>query len=148
MRIRLIHTVRRLALVAGSAPVIVLAACGDSDSPSGPSAPITGSYAMATVRGFSVPHTFTDAVGQKLTIHGGSVTLNPDGTFALNRQGKLNNLSFNLTEEGDYTQSGGLVTFTPDDGDPSFTGKLLGKTIAVDDYPIAGAKFDLTFKAN
>jgi hypothetical protein len=37
------------------------------------------------------------------------------------------------------------VTFTPDDGDPSYTGRRSGKAIMIDGFKIAGVKWDLGF---
>lgn len=102
---------------------------------------------MATARGFSIPHTFTDGVGSKLTVQGGALTLKTDGTYALNYKGKLNSITFDLTDDGTYTLSGSTATFTPDDGDPAYTGKMQGGTVLVG-FRIAGAPFDLGFKGN
>ena len=52
---------------------------------------------------------------------------------------------FDLTDEGRFTASGSLVTFTPDNGDPKYTGRVQGRTVIVDDFKIAGAKFALGF---
>jgi hypothetical protein len=85
-RARRLSTIgRHVALVGVIAPTLAIAACGsDSDSPTAPTPQsVAGSYAMATVRGYSVPHTFTDAVGKKLTIEGGTLTVGADGGYAL-----------------------------------------------------------------
>ena len=100
---------------------------------------------MATAQGMAVPHTFTDAAGSKLTIEGGGIVLNPGGTYELHYKGKLNALTFDLTDEGTYKLAGKIATFTPDDGDPSYTGQVIGTTVIVEDFKIAGAKFDLGF---
>ena len=136
---------RRSALAAAFAVAAITAACS-SDSSTGPSnTPITGAYAMSTARGIAVPHTFTDAAGKKLTIEGGALTLNANGTFELKYKGKLNALAFDLTDEGKYSAAGSTVTFTPDDGDPSYTGRRSGKSIMIDGFKIAGVKWDLGF---
>jgi hypothetical protein len=116
-----------------------------SDTSSGPTTPPTGSFAMATAQGMAVPHTFTDAAGSKLTIEGGSISLNAGGTFELHYKGKLNALTFDLTDEGTYTMAGTTATFTPDDGDAPYMGTVIGTAVSVDDFKIAGAKFDLGF---
>ena len=103
---------------------------------------------MKTVRGFAVPHTFTDAVGKKLTVEGGKLTLGPNNSYELSYKGKLNSLVFDLTDEGTVSISGATATFTPDDGDPGYTGTIKGKTISVAGFKIAGAKFDLSFTGN
>ena len=138
--------VRRVAIVSALATAAATAACSDSDSPTAPtSTQVAGAYPMATVRGMSVPHTFTDAVGKKLTIEGGSLTIEANGTYELKYKGKLNSLTFDLTDEGNYTLSGSTMSFTPDDGDPAYTGRVQGKAVFVDGFKIAGAKFDLSF---
>ena len=128
------------------------AACSDNDSPTAPgtpgNGPVTGSYAMKTVRGFAVPHTFTDAVGKKLTVDGGKLTLGPSNSYELNYKGRLNSLEFDLTDEGTVSIAGSTATFTPDDGDPAYTGTIKGKTISVASFKIAGAKFDVSFTGN
>lgn len=135
---------RQIATVTALAAAAFTVACS-SDSSSGPAAPATGSFAMATAQGMAVPHTFTDAAGSKLTIEGGSISLNSDGTFELHYKGKLNALTFDLTDEGAYTMAGTVATFTPDDGDAPYTGKVIGTVVSVEDFKIAGAKFDLGF---
>ena len=137
-------TLRKLAAATTLAVAAFTAACS-SDSSSGPVSTPTGSLAMSTAQGISVPHTFTDAAGSKLTIEGGSIVLNSGGTYELHYKGKLNALTFDLTDEGTYKMAGTTATFTPDDGDPAYTGRVIGTTVSVDDFKIAGAKFDLGF---
>jgi hypothetical protein len=138
---------RQLAAATSLVAVTVVAACS-SDSSTGPAkpVPVPGVYPMTAARGMSVPHTFTDAVGKKLTIQGGALNMTADGKYTLNYKGKLNTLTFDLTDEGSFSQSGANVTFTPDDGDPPYVGRISGKSVVVDGFKIAGAKFDLTFK--
>ena len=140
---------RALAIGITFAAVAATAACSSSDdSPTSPGNPTPGgAYAMRTARGFAVPHTFTDAVGKKLTIEGGKLTLGPNGTYELNYKGKLNSLVFDLTDEGKVVISGSKATFTPDDGDPSYIGTVSGKKINVN-FKVAGAMFDLGFTGN
>jgi hypothetical protein len=137
-------TLRQLAALTTFAVAAFTTACS-SDSSSGPVTPTTGSFTMSTARGMTVPHTFTDAAGSKLTIDGGGISLNSDGTYELRYKGKLNALTFDLTDEGTYKMAGATATFTPDDGDPAYTGRVIGTTVSVDDFKIAGAKFDLGF---
>ena len=135
---------RQLGVATLLGAVTFIAACS-SDSATGPGKPVPGAYPMTTARGLAVPHTFTDAAGSKLTIEGGSLTLGADGTFALSYKGKLNALTFDITDEGTFSQAGSIVRFTPDDGDPAYTGRVQGASLVVDDFKIAGAKFDLGF---
>ena len=125
------------------------AACG-SDSPTGPSAAnVAGAYAMSAVRGFPVPHTFTDGAGSKLTIEGGSITIDATGSYALTYKGKLNTLTFDITDEGTYSLSGSTMTFNPEDADDlPFTGRAQGSSVLVNDFKIAGVKFELRFAGN
>jgi hypothetical protein len=95
-----------------------------------------------------VPRTFTDAKGSKLTIDGGSMILDADGTYQLKYKGKLNALTFDLTDEGTYKLSGSTVSFTPDDGDAPYTGRVEGRSVLVNGFRIAGVGFDLGFSSN
>ena len=143
-----VRPARRTALIGALAIAAVSAACS-SESSTGPGkTQVTGAYPMATAQGMKVPHTFTDGAGSKLTIESGGLTINADGTFALKYKGKLNALTFDLTDDGTYSVAGSIVTFTPDDGDPSYTGRISGKSITVDDFKIAGVKWDLGFNGN
>ena len=145
---RLHVRVARRTVVAATFAVAAIATACSSDSSTGPSTqPVTGAYPMSTARGIAVPHTFTDAKGSKLTIEGGGLTMNANGTFELRYKGKLNALTFDLTDEGKFAVSGSTVTFTPDDGDPAYTGRRSGKSIMVDGFKIAGVKWDLGFAA-
>jgi len=136
---------RRSALAGAFAVAAITAACS-SDSSTGPSnTPVAGAYPMATARGLAVPHTFTDAAGKKLTIEGGGLTLNANGTFELKYKGKLNALVFDLTDEGTYSTAGSTITFTPEDDEPAYTGRRSGKSIMIDGFKIAGVKWDLGF---
>jgi hypothetical protein len=138
---------RRVAATSAFALVAIAAACS-SDSSTSPSKTVAGAYPMATVRGLPVPHTFTDAKGSKLTIEGGSIIIDTDGSYQLKYKGKLNALTFDLTDEGTYTLSGSTVSFTPDDGDAPYTGRVEGKSVLVNGFRIAGAGFDLRFSSN
>ena len=138
---------RRVAAASVFALVAIAAACS-SDSSAGPSKTVAGAYPMATARGLPVPHTFTDAKGSKLTIDGGSMMIDADGTYQLKYKGKLNALTFDLTDEGKYTLSGTTVSFTPDDGDAPYTGRVEGKSVLVNGFRIAGVGFDLRFSSN
>ena len=142
---RTARVARRVAIVGALAVAAATAACS-SDSSTGPSqTTVAGAYPMATAKGMAVPHTFTDAGGSKLTIEGGGLTMNANGTYALKYKGKLNALTFDLTDEGKFTITGAAVKFTPDDGDPAYTGRVSGKSILVDGFKIAGVKWDLGF---
>ena len=87
-------------------------------------------------------------MSKKLTIEGGSLAIEVNGTYRLKYKGKLNSLTFDLTDEENFTLSGSTMSFTPDDGDPSYTGRVTGKSVLVDGFKIAGAKFDLRFAGN
>jgi hypothetical protein len=135
------------AMLAGVLTAAFAVAGCSSDSSTGPSIPrqLPGAYPMATAEGLAVPHTFTDGAGSKLTIQGGSLTMTSGGTFSLSYKGKLNALTFDLSDEGTYVVSGTTVTFTPDDGGAKYTGRVVGKTVVVDGFKIAGVKFALGF---
>jgi len=146
-RVRHARISRRVATASAFALVAIAAACS-SDSSTGPTKTVAGSYPMSTARGMPVPRTFTDAKGSKLTIEGGSMILDADGTYQLKYKGKLNALTFDLTDEGTYKLSGPTVSFTPDDGDAPYTGRLEGKSVLVNGFRIAGVGFDLGFSSN
>lgn len=140
---------RGITIAAAVTATTLTAACsGDSDSSTAPTPgkPVPGAYPMATARGMTVPHTFTDSRGSKLTIEGGALTMAGNGTYALRYKGKLNAITFDLTDEGTFSQSGAIVTFKPDDGDPSYTGRMVGSSVVVDAFKIAGANFELGFR--
>jgi hypothetical protein len=138
--------VRRATYACALAAAAITAACS-GDSSTAP-VQVAGARPMSTAQGMAVPHTFTDGAGSKLTIEGGGLTLSPNGTFALQYKGKLNALTFDLTDEGTYKLNGTTVTFTPEGGDPVYTGRVAGKSVVVDDFKIAGVKFDLAFTGN
>jgi len=143
-----VRLARLAATVSAFSLALITGACS-SDSSTGPSKTgVAGAYPMSTAQGMKVPHTFTDAAGSKLTIESGGLTMKSDGTFELKYKGKLNALNFDLTDEGTFSLSGSTVTFTPDDGDPAYTGRVTGKAIVVDDFKIAGVKWDLGFNGN
>jgi hypothetical protein len=106
-------TARYLMTAMAIAAAALTAACG-SDSATGPSAAdVAGAYPMSAARGSPVPHTFTGGAGSKLTIEGGSISIDATGSYALTYKGKLNALTFD-----------------------------------VDDFKIAGVKFELRFAGN
>src|SRR5687768_12849321 len=58
------HSIARRAVLAAAFTVAALTAACGSDSATGPSkTQVAGTYPMATVRGLSVPRTFTDPAG-------------------------------------------------------------------------------------
>jgi hypothetical protein len=141
--------VRRLAVVMTLIVSAAAAACGSNSATAPNKDQVAGAYPMSTARGLPVPHTFTDAAGSKLTIEGGSITIDANGTYALQYKGKLNAITFDLTDEGTYSLSGSTMTFVSDDtDDPPFSGKVQGKSVLVDGFKIAGVKFELGFSGN
>jgi hypothetical protein len=48
--------------------------------------------------------------------------------YDLRYKGKLNALTFDLTDDGTYKMAGASATFTPDDGDPPYIGRVIGNT--------------------
>jgi hypothetical protein len=74
---------------------------------------------MATARGMTVPHTFTDVTGKA----------HDSGRRVRDRELQTSNTRkverTDLTDEGTFSQSGVIVTFKPDDGDLSYTGVLV-----------------------
>src|SRR5262245_13033268 len=55
---------------------------------------VTGTRPMRTANNKSVPTTFTDAAGKKLTIESGSLKITSDGKYALAYVGHLGTLDF------------------------------------------------------
>lgn len=126
------------------ATALALAACGGESTGPGASANLTGTYALTTIQGHTVPHTFTDPAGSQLTIYGDSLVMNGDGSYVLDYQGKLNAIEFDLGDEGLYDTSTGLK-FYPSDG-IAYTAQVNGSQII---FPrkIAGVQFSLGFTA-
>jgi hypothetical protein len=99
---------------------------------------------MRTANNKSVPTTFTDASGKKLTIESGSLKITSDGKYTLAYVGHLGSLDFDLEDEGTVVIKGNTLTFSPSDGELAYTGSSSGNTI-VAGFKIAGVKFDLGF---
>jgi hypothetical protein len=101
-----------LSLVAVS--LTAFTAC--SDSPTGSSSGIEGTYSLRTVNGQNVPVTVYQDGTERLDITGGNVVLNSNGTFT----GKFDfriffgGVSTNHTETGagTWSRSGNTVTFS------------------------------------
>jgi hypothetical protein len=68
----------RLAAATSLVVAAITTACS-GDSSTSPAPQPTGAYPMSTARCMTVPHTFTDAAGSKLTIEGGGMTLSSNG---------------------------------------------------------------------
>ncbi len=135
---------RRLGRTAATGAALAAAACGGDSTGPLSEAELVGEHDMVTINDFNVPHTFTDAAGSQLTIDGGSLQLEADGTFDMNYAGLLNALEFDLDDEGTYSVSGSTVTFQSE-SEGAYTGEIAGNTLIVP-FRIAGVMFDLGFR--
>lgn len=127
------------------AAIFPFSACSDNGPTTINVAQVAGVRPMRTANNQSVPTTFTDASGKKLTIESGSLKITADGKYSLAYVGHLGTLDFDLEDEGTIAFSGNSITFTPDDGEAAFTGVRSGDTFVVG-FKIAGVKFDLGFR--
>lgn len=123
-----------------------IAACSDSSPTNVDSDSLTGSRPMRTANNNSVPTTFTDGSGKKLTITSGSLTITAAGKYALAYVGHLGTLEFDLEDVGVVTTDGNKLTFSPADGEEPFNGVLTGDNTITAGFKIAGVKFDLGFR--
>lgn len=142
-----LSALRRLrpTTLALSLAIFPFTGCSDDGPTSINVSEVAGVRPMRTANNKSVPTTFTDAAGKKLTIESGSLTITPDGKYSLAYVGHLGSLDFDLEDEGEVAFAGNTITFTPDDGDVAFTGSKNGSTITAG-FKIAGVKFDLGFR--
>jgi hypothetical protein len=121
-------SLRRFAGIALTTLALATAACGGDDGgPSGPSAPapapadVSGTYDLTRLRtlgnlgggGNSLPATFTDGSGSTLTFISGQLTLNSDGSYALEVEAEFNGGGVTMDDQGTYDVSGNSIDFTP-----------------------------------
>ena len=117
-----IRRARRSLLVASCATAALLAACGGSESPSGPgttpppAASPAGSYTIQTVNGKSLPVALFADGSYTYEVTTGSLTLGSDGKYSVvtsYRQTVPGNVEvFVDSTGGTWTLSGGTVQFT------------------------------------
>jgi len=108
---------RRIAIVALA---LGLAACNnDSTSPSGA---ISGTYALRTVNGSSLPYTFSD--GSRLTSD--VLTLYNDGTYSDAAQFSDGTVS---NEQGFWSNVNGAITFDDTTDNIQYQGSLSGNVL-------------------
>ncbi len=107
---------RRLAALLATATVV--AACGDSFSPSG----VAGSYSLTSADGTSIPATFDLGAGVSLTFNSATLTLRDDETWLLSINVTLADATTTVTEtdtgSGTFTLTEpSTIRLTDSDGD-------------------------------
>jgi hypothetical protein len=109
----------------------VLAAC--EEDPAGPGNAHVGVYTLESINGDEVPASFEED-GGVFTIIGATLTLNANGSFAMNAEMEFT-IDDETTEEsnsivGTYTRSGNTLTFTHSGEDEGFdTATLSGDVL-------------------
>ena len=124
-------SLRRVVGTALATFALATAACGgDDNGPSGPTPPapadVSGSYTLTGLRslgnlgggGSGLPVTFTDGSGSTLTFSSGTLSLQSDGSYALEVEAEYNGGGVTMTDEGIYDVNGNVIDFTPL-GDPA-----------------------------
>jgi len=107
---------RRFAVLLALATVV---SCG-GDSPTSPSATVSGTYSLQTVNGVKLPYTYPQDVYDKFEFLSDVRTLSDSGTFTetfTNRSTQNGEATtFTRTVGGTYTAVGGGITFNHPDG--------------------------------
>ena len=139
-------SIRRLVGTALASFALATAACGGDDhGPSGPTTPapadVSGSYTLTGLRslgnlgggGSGLPVTFTDGSGSTLAFSSGTLSLQSDGSYALEVEAEYNGGGVTMTDEGIYDVNGNVIDFTPL-GDPARMrdGTVSGRSITAE----------------
>ena len=95
---------------------LALIACGDSTGPGGSNANVTGTYALRTINGTSVPVTLVQIPGYSLRILSATLTLNAPNTFSTigtyqETEGAVT-VTVSETCTGTYTLNGTSIAFS------------------------------------
>jgi PKD repeat protein len=108
------------ALMAAVLLVGGAAAC--TDLTGGTSVAADGVFSLQTINGNPLPFTFDDGAGTTTTIQSDTYALNTNGTYSEQALFRVNGNSDSYTESGFWTQSGSLVTLSPNQSsDPNST---------------------------
>lgn len=105
---------RHATVLAFAASLATLAACGsDNKGTTGPG-DVTGTYALVSIDGESLPYTVPNNPDHTIVIQSGSVTLNSDHSYSIGGTGTSDGGSPEqvIADAGTYSLSGSTVTFT------------------------------------
>ena len=102
----------RAAAVALAALVALSAAgCGNDNNSTGPPVSL-GTYALVSVNGAPLPFTVPNTGSNTIVVQSATLALTEVGTYSATVQGTTNGQSTSvLSDEGNFTQSGNVVTF-------------------------------------
>jgi len=123
---------RALRFAIAAATVAMLAACG-SDSTGPRNTNVSGTYALTTVDGSSLPFTIPNTGDNTEIVNNATVTLNSDSSYTAVANGTENGEDATIiTDTGHYSVSGSQVTFTSSviQGG-NYTGSVSGSTLTV-----------------
>jgi len=120
---------RFLAVIA----LVALSACG-SDSSTGISGSIAGTYNLTSVNGSGLPFTL-QASNPKIEILSDQLIINTGGTFTENGNFRITNgtsvTTQSLPDAGTYIQNGTAVSFVFQSDGSTGTGTISGNTLTV-----------------
>lgn len=123
---------RHAAVLAFAAALATLAACGsDKKGTTGPK-DVTGTYALTTIDGQSLPYTVPNNPDNDIVIQSGTVTLNSDHSYSIGGTGTSDGGSPQqvIADAGTYSLSGSTVTFTSTAHSPlTYTGTATSNSL-------------------
>lgn len=127
-----ITSARATRVAIAAAAVALLGACG-SDSTGPHNANVTGTYALSTVDGASLPFTVPNTGDNTVIVQSAAIMLNDDSTYSAVASGTENGEPTSIiTDEGNYSVSGSQVTFTSTVIQGGhYTGNVSGTTLTV-----------------
>jgi hypothetical protein len=76
-----------------------------------------GTYSIQTVNGIQVPYSYQDNSGNTILLLSDDYSLNNDGSYQEFRTWRTNGLAQSGLEDGFWSQSNGVVDFTPQTSD-------------------------------
>ena len=127
-----ILSARATRIAIAAAAVALLGACG-SDSTGPRNTNVSGTYALTTVDGSSLPFTIPNTGDNTVIVENATVTLNADSSYTAVASGTENgDPATIITDAGHYSVSGSQVTFTSSviQGG-NYTGTVSGSTLTV-----------------
>ena len=127
-----ISSARAARIAVAVAAVALLGACG-SDSTGPRNASVTGTYALSTVDGASLPFTVPNTGDNTEVVQSAAIMLNNDSTYSAVASGTENGEPTSIiTDAGSYSVSGSQVTFTSTVIQGGhYTGSVSGTTLTV-----------------
>jgi len=105
---------RHATVVAFAAALATLAACGSSNNGTTGPTDVTGTYALGSIDGQSLPYTVPNNPDHTIIIQSGTVSLNSDHSYSIGGTGTSDGGSPEqvIADAGTYSLSGSTVTFT------------------------------------